>query len=262
MHHPRLKILLNISLFLLLWIAIIVGSPLLPKLFNAINRSITQINLNTIDRIGIILGFLMATGSIALAIFTWINKAKISSKFKTWLSKRNFEHSGQPFQVAPENFQVAIIPVSRKQQPAYILNHLKPQYVSFLYTEKSKTVALELIREFSEPPYSVSFWPDTGGMQNEKYMIDQPDQPESTKEIADLFIEHYLSQGFSRNKIYVDTTGGKVPMSIGAFQAAEEAAVSSFYVIARGKDDKIIKPEKPEQGEPVFLSDHTKTQNA
>ncbi|MDW7998587.1 MAG: hypothetical protein RMI30_03945, partial [Thermodesulfovibrio sp.] len=55
------------------------------------------------------------------------------------------------------------------------------------------------------------------------------------------------------SNIFVDTTGGKVPMSIGAFQAAEEMSVSSIYII--GKDHgKITDPMIKEHGEPIFIS--------
>ena len=71
----------------------------------------------------------------------------------------------------------------------------------------------------------------------------------------------FLAQGISKDNIFVDTTGGKVPMSIGAFQAAEEEGVASIYVCGTVYDKKsgfIIKDPKNEaHGKPVFLSEKT-----
>jgi hypothetical protein len=57
-------------------------------------------------------------------------------------------------------------------------------------------------------------------------------------------------------------TGGTAPMSLGAFQAAEQMRVSSIYVMglmtdAEGKKGRILDPEDPAQAEPRFMSDHT-----
>jgi hypothetical protein len=38
--------------------------------------------------------------------------------------------------------------------------------------------------------------------------------------------------------VAVDVTGGKVPMSLGAFMAAEEAALDSLYVTTAWRDGK------------------------
>lgn len=62
--------------------------------------------------------------------------------------------------------------------------------------------------------------------------------------------------GIPESEVFVDTTGGTVPMSIGAFQAAEERNLSSIYVI--GKDKGKIKDWKKRQdGIPVYISDHS-----
>jgi len=87
----------------------------------------------------------------------------------------------------------------------------------------------------------------------EKFQVNDPDNPVHARELTERFIKRFLSEDVTASEIFVDTTGGKVPMSIGAFQAEEEG-VSLIYVIGTVKG--LIKdPRKREHGKPISLSD-------
>jgi hypothetical protein len=147
-----------------------------------------------------------------------------------------------------------VIPVSRTEQPEWIIRHLKPRHVRLLYTDfsQSKEAAIKLVQKFSK---DVLFNLTEEDIKNGKSMITDAEDPLATKELTSKAIKHMLALGLKHENIFVDTTGGKVPMSIGAFQAAEEEGVSTIYVV--GKDDKglITDPTIRQQGMPIFISE-------
>lgn len=169
------------------------------------------------------------------------------------LKTRDFKGTGENFDYIEKRVRGIVIPVSRKEQPEWIIRHLKPEYVAFLYTDLSKEYALELTREFSDV---VKFYHTAKQIEEKLDMIKNPDDPLESKNVAKKFIQWLKKEGINEKNIFIDTTGGKVPMSIGAFQAAEEMNVSSIYIV--GKDRGIIRnPEIKEHGEPIFLSRKT-----
>ncbi len=80
------------------------------------------------------------------------------------------------------------------------------------------------------------------------------DGVEGTREKAKKYIRKYVQKEIEISDIFVDTSGENLPMSIGMFQAAEQAAASSIYVIGT-QDGLIENPEIREHGKPVFMSD-------
>ncbi|WP_141266346.1 hypothetical protein [Thermodesulfovibrio sp. Kuro-1] len=167
------------------------------------------------------------------------------------LGKREFRGTGDEFTFPKDKVKAIIIPVSRREQPEWIIRHLEPKYVAFLYTGERKKHVIELINLFSD---KVHFVHTLKEIEQGKDMLSDPDNPNETKEIVKKFIEGFIAQGIKEENIFVDTTGGKVPMSIGAFQAAEEMGVSSIYIVGKGNNGNIKEPTLREQGYPIFLS--------
>ena len=202
-----------------------------------------------LDNAGIVLGYLITSLTVSAAGYGYFRKAAI----KRWFQRPDFEGVGKDFEVREENVRAMVIPVSRREQPEWILRHLKPEAASLLFTRMSRETALLLIRDFED---HVRFHP---GMREVEHgesgcFIKDPDNPLETKEAVTRCIRRFIAEGISSAGIFVDATGGKVPMSIGAFQAAEEQGVSSIYVIGT-VENKIKDPKKREHGRPVFLSD-------
>ncbi|NIR51601.1 hypothetical protein GWO43_23750 [candidate division KSB1 bacterium] len=131
-----------------------------------------------------------------------------------------------------------------------------PKHVSLVYSEYSREVARELAETFSGQPFNIQFFPDANAMSQNRLKLEDVDKPEACKALVKEHLRRFAKESIPPTLTFVDTTGGKVPMSIGAFQAAEEIGVSSIYVV--GKENGFIKdPGKREHGYPVFISDHT-----
>ncbi|RMG25597.1 MAG: hypothetical protein D6732_22195 [Methanobacteriota archaeon] len=175
-------------------------------------------------------------------------------QIRRWFFRKDFENSFEEFRVPPERIRGMLIPISRREQPEWILRWLRPQTVVFLYTPKTQNIARQLTEEFGE---QITFPISVADIDAGKYCLENAFDPEAAYAIAQSLIQMLLNRGIDASQIFVDTTGGTVPMSIGCFQAAEEAGVSSIYVM--GTQKGVIKlPQKQEHGEPIFLSDHSK----
>ncbi len=212
--------------------------------------------LSRLDAASIILGYIVATISLAVATVAYFKRKDLSKIFRKWFRRAQFENVGKPFEVSEEIVTAVIIPVSRQEQPEWILRHLKPKFASLIYSDMSKQTAMDLVEQFSKSPFNVQFFPERNEIKDEMFLISNPDKADETRVIVKHYIERYLEKGIASDQIFVDTTGGKVPWSIGAFQAAEEENVSSIYIIGT-QDGWIIDPKIRHHGDPVFMSDHT-----
>lgn len=188
--------------------------------------------------------------ALLVTIFKW-------REIWNWVLKKfrrvEFIHTGDEFPVSEEKVHGIVIPVSRIEQPEWIIRHLKPRHVSLLYTSwhQSRDAAVELIRKFRG---QVLFNLTEDDIKNSKDDITDAEDPLITKDLTKKALNYLLSSGLKPENIFVDTTGGKVPMSIGAFQAAEEAGISSIYIVGRGERGLITDPTIREQGRPIFIS--------
>lgn len=198
-----------------------------------------------------VVGYLWYCATIALALVVWMKRFEI----RRWFRKTHFEHVGELFDVREENVTAVVIPVSRREQPEWIIRWLRPRYIALLYTEKTMLEAKNLLLDFSSD--DMQFIPNQMSIDNKEYMLDNPDDPKEARRLAKIFIQQFIAKGVPLRQIFVDTTGGKVPMSIGAFQAAEEMNVSSVYISGNLPNGHIEDPKIREQGRPIFISDHT-----
>lgn len=189
---------------------------------------------------------------LILSIIYWKPiKRHITNFFKIF--NHHYESTGDDFPFLDGKVEAIIIPVSRREQPEWIIKYIKPKYVSFIYTNNlgSKNATKELIKEYKD---KIQFNLTEEDIDEERFIITDPDNPKYTKIKVKHFIEEYLNKGIEKHKIFVDTTGGKVPMSIGAFLAAEEKGVSSIYVVGKG-DKGLIDPSERSSANPIYLSE-------
>lgn len=201
--------------------------------------------LERLDNAGIVLGYTLSS----LIVAAYFSRKWLLAD----LLRPRFYKAGEEFPVKPDLVDALLIPVSRREQPEWLIRHLKPRYCALLCTAQSRGVALQLVQDFGE---TVHFLHGAEKIRAGHDMISNPDDPLQSKEIGKRCIQHFLADNLSPKRIFVDTTGGKVPMSIGLFQAAEENGVSSIYVV--GTQDGLIKdPREPSHGSPVFMSDRT-----
>lgn len=217
--------------------------------------------ITAVDEAGILLGYLFTCLTLALALVSWSRRAEVARFLERFSRRRTFLGVGEPVALQPfrDRALALVIPVSRREQPEWLLRHFEPEHVSFLYTERSRGIAQDLARDFDG---SIRFFPDVEQIERGEYVLRDPDDPKESKERTRFFFGAFEQQGIPRSGILVDTTGGKVPMSIGAFQAAEENQVSSIYligtVLSSRTGDRIVEdPARQDHGRPIFLSDHS-----
>ncbi len=216
------------------------------------NRFLSDNTVLAWDRAGIVLGYFVTCVTVAGAVMAWFSREEVLRWFRRRLSRRRFEGVGDDFDPLREKVEAVIVPVSRRQQPEWILRHLKPKFAGFVYTEKTRHVAEELRGLAGE--LRIALLDDPAAMESG---FSDPDDPASNRDAARAMIRAAMEKGVDPRRIFVDTTGGRVPMSVGLFQAAEEAGVSSIYLSGRPEDGKIDEPRNAADGNPIFISDHT-----
>jgi len=207
----------------------------------------------SIDVWGIIVGALTSTFVIVSAGYAYWNSENILKSLKNRMARPEFHNTGHPF---GEKVDAVIIPVSNRgtEQPQWIINHLKPRLVALVCSRESCTNGLSLLGRYGA---TVGFLNVRHDLENQSgHILANPRDPEEVKHLARVFIAELLMRGIARDRIFVDTTGGMVPMSIGLFQGAEEEGVSSIYINGR-VDGRIDDPDVEGQGDPIFISDRS-----
>jgi len=219
-----------------------------------VNSFFSNSTLRAWDNAGIVLGYLVTCLSVGAAVTAYFSRQAIQRWLHRMLSLRRFEGLGTDFDPLREKVEAIVIPVSRRQQPEWIMRHLRPKHVAFLFTEQSKDVTRELLSIASELAIEV-----VNGAKdiNSGVGLTTPDDPLKSKEAGKVLIERILQLGIDSRRVFVDTTGGRVPMSIGLFQAAEEMGVSTIYIVGQAEGGIIKDPKKAEHGRAIFISDHT-----
>lgn len=139
---------------------------------------------------------------------------------------RHFHSVGQIFHF-PAQVEAIVIPISWYEQPAWILHHLQLRYAALLVSQKSTTEARRIVPDFQ---HRVVFEPALEEMKRRGWILADVFDPRDAKDLTSRFLDRFRALGVTRERTFVDTTGGNVPMSLGAFQAAKEAGVSSLYV--------------------------------
>jgi hypothetical protein len=212
-----------------------------------------------IDRASSIIGFLTTCLAGGTALAGYYRRVDLARFFKRG-RRAEYLEAGEPIVEFRERADALVIPVSHKTQPEWLIRQLKPKWVSLLYTERSKPEAISLVRDFGAT--DILFLPDENGIANDSHKVASPDDIRESKALVGFYLEQLLAKGVQRSKILVDTTGGKVPMSIGAFQAAEERKIATVYLKGTrpetnraGSVDYWIKdPKDPSDGVLLYMS--------
>lgn len=178
-----------------------------------------------IDQIGILFG--VATGA------TWFIGLVLAfikrDVLKRWLFRNHFPHVGDGL-TTDEHWDGLIFTVSKAELPIIVLQRLRPSHIGLIASERSRSQA-EIIRQKAE----------TMGIRCHGIVrVDNPDDPAETRERTRAMLNRVRASGAVR--CAVDVTGGKTPMSLGAFMAAEETGISTLYLASR-YDDKLQRPD-------------------
>ncbi len=221
-------------------------------LFIGISSLLPESIIQVLDKAGTIFSFLLSSITLAVTGAAYYYRYKI----RQWLWQKQFENRWEEIELDNRAIEGMILPVSAsKEGPKvveWLLLHTKPKWVALLYTELSAFNAKELIKKFDEQK-QFRFLTTVEEIDLGKHRLDKPFDPKQSHKRAKELINNLINKkGIRPENIFVDTTGGTVPMSIGIFQAAEEMGISSIYICGQVKE-----PQERGQGIAIFLSDHS-----
>lgn len=177
------------------------------------------------DKIGILLGLLLALGTIGSLLYGFIKRDEI----RRWLNGNRFPRIGGNLEDA-DKYDGLVITVSKPETPAWVIAQVHPAWIGLIYTKESEKSA----QHISEAARRAG----VGKILREE--IQDPDDPHDTHQAVSSILSRMKEGGI--HDLAVDITGGKVPMSLGAFMAAEEHHAASLYV-ASTFDKELKRPD-------------------
>lgn len=166
-----------------------------------------------IDQVGILLGVLMGISWIVGLPLALLKREEI----RRWFTRNRFPNVGATLE-SEQRWDALAFTVSHKDLPQWVVDVLKPAYVGLIATDASREAAREIATLAKQRGLEVL----------SPVYLDNPDDPAEAFAQTRLLLRRLRETGAER--IAVDITGGKTPMSLGAFMAAEELGVSSLYV--------------------------------
>jgi len=173
----------------------------------------------TFDQLGIVVGDALMLITILGGIYGFINR----NNLRYWLNRNRFPSIGGN----PEHtrWQGLIFTVSRAEVPLWVIGQVQPASVGLLFTDTSRGEGEKIRQNAQQLGFTVL-----------TKFINEPDDPAETKRQTKFLLQELHERGIC--DIAVDITGGKTPMSLGAFMAAEELGCDSIYVTTIYKDNK------------------------
>ncbi len=178
-----------------------------------------------LDQFGILLGDITLIIGVLGGIWAFAQRDRI----RRWLRLNRFPLSGRETD-PDETWDALIFTVSRAEIPQWVIDCKQPRAIGLLATEESHADAETLANRARAAGVTVI------GPRR----IDDPDDPAEAREETTRLIQRLRGMGHPR--VGVDITGGKTPMSIGAFIAAQEQGCDSLYVSSR-YDRKLKRPD-------------------
>lgn len=168
-----------------------------------------------LDQAGILAGDLLMVTSVVAAIAGWLKRDQI----RRWFRRNAFPDVGDELLPGDADWDGLVFTVSREDVPRWVMNQSHPRAVAFVCSELSHGVANAL----AEHAKAI-------GIRSLLVRTVEPDDPAEARSAAAASIEALREAGCER--LAVDVTGGKLPMSLGAFMAAEERGADTVYVSA------------------------------
>lgn len=173
-----------------------------------------------LDQSSILAGHFVLLASVLGAAYGFINR----NDLKHWLVRNRFPRIGG--ELHNRHWQGLIFTVSRAEVPLWVIDQIQPLWVGLLVTQFSAASGDVIKQSLQRHNRQVLL----------RY-IDNPDDPKEVYAQTHLLIQSL--QQHNLDKIAVDITGGKAPMSLGAFMAAEELGADSIYVSTEQQAGKI-----------------------
>jgi hypothetical protein len=179
-----------------------------------------------LDKLGTLLGVVTGVISVTLPVLAYFKRESL----RRFFTRNRFPRAGG---LADAQLRLGgiVFTVSHEDTPRWVIERMKPLAVGFICTGQSRTV----VDHLSAFARSIDVTHVLSPM-----VIDNPDNVIEARSAAAALLDRMREAG--AGSLAVDVTGGKTPMSIGAFMAAEEAGVSSIYVTSPF-DPQLRKPD-------------------
>jgi hypothetical protein len=179
-----------------------------------------------IDRISTLLGLATSVVAIVVGSLAWVRRDRL----RAWLRGNRFPKVGGLAR-DDAHWTALLFTVSRAEVPAWVMERARPTWVGFVGTAFSG----DAMRSLEEKAQALGI-----RVVGSREVADA-DDPEAARTAVHALLAELKRNGVSN--VAVDVTGGKVPMSLGAFMAAEEARVDSLYVTVGYDEQHQPKPE-------------------
>lgn len=181
---------------------------------------------DALDKLGILLGNTLGVVTIGAAGWGFVRREAL----RRWFIRGQVPVIG----FEPEERQrwdAIAFTVSRADVPIRVLErHLEAARVGLIFSEYSRAAADEI----------KAYLRERGRPAPEEQIIHNPDDPAEARRKTRYLLEGWRDDGLGL--LAVDVTGGKTPMSLGAFLAAREVGASTLYVTAR-ENSKTHRPD-------------------
>ena len=178
-----------------------------------------------LDRLGILAGNLMFLFTLSAGVWGFLKRESI----RRWFTLNRFPNVGAELGHGQHRDAIAFT-VSQAALPLWVIEASRPAHIGLIATEGSRKAAEEIDRQARQKGIRV----------HGPVYLENPDDPAEALAQTRLILSRLREAG--AHNIAVDITGGKTPMSLGAFMAAEEMGVSSLYVASR-YDATLRKPD-------------------
>ncbi len=177
-----------------------------------------------LDQWGILLGLILSLLNIAMLIFAIVKRESL----RRWFMKNHFPHVGGDD--TDLDWQALLFTVSHIDVPKWMIDKIQPKLVALVASQASYDNAKKIQQ------YAIQKGIEVLPIRE----VDDIDNPAETMDEVKLLLKRIKEKELKR--CAVDITGGKVPMSMGAFMAAEEMQLDTLYVTTKF-DAKLKKPD-------------------
>lgn len=164
--------------------------------------------------------------TIAGAVWAWLKREDV----RRWFSRNRFPDVGGSFDDDETDWDGIVFTVSHIDVPEWVMKRCHPSMIALISTQQSESAAQQLAEIAAQLHIRVA----------STHIITDPDDPQQSRRAVAAALREMKAATLMH--LAVDVTGGKTPMSLGAFMAAEEIEADSMYISSRFDAD-LKKPD-------------------
>ena len=184
----------------------------------------TRLTWELLGQLSTFLGLVMLGVSFIGVLWAVFYRERI----RLWLQRYRFPVAGG--EDDGTSWDALLFTISHAELPCWVMEQKRP-----------KTIALLATADSVDNAHAVAATAKRLGLNTlQAKLLSDADDPAEARDAAAWLIRRLREQGAER--IAVDVTGGKTPMSLGAFMAAQEQNCDTLYVASR-YNQKLSKPD-------------------